>query len=101
MRARYMARVHALTTWRRIVAVLCFAGLRSRKTAGVDTTRLLRRDYIVIVMLNEGRVVAEVCRDNGERDRDECQLTRFFCGILLKNRFFRLCPTQPTNALEC
>ena len=31
MRARYMARVHALTPWRRIVAVLCFSGLRSRK----------------------------------------------------------------------
>ena len=30
-----MARVHALTPWRRTVAVLCFSGLRSRKMAGV------------------------------------------------------------------
>ena len=40
MRARYMTRVRALTPWRRIVAVMCFRGLRSRKMTGVDRPRV-------------------------------------------------------------
>ena len=34
-----MTRMHALAPWRRIVAVLCFSGLRSRKMTGVDRPR--------------------------------------------------------------